>query len=40
MTLTPKNYQKKEKINLLAVAYCATTGDFFGVCDCIYIYLN
>ena len=29
MNLTPKNYQKKEKINLIAVAYCAATGDFF-----------
>jgi hypothetical protein len=29
MNLTPKDYQKKEKINLLAAAYCTTTFDFF-----------
>ena len=40
MNLTPKNYQKKEKINLLAVACCAATGDFVCVCDCICGYLN
>jgi hypothetical protein len=28
MNLTPKNYQKR-KINLVAAAYCAATGDFF-----------
>jgi hypothetical protein len=31
MNLTPKNYPKKEKINLLAAAYCTTTGDFLCV---------
>jgi hypothetical protein len=30
MNLTPKIYQKKEKINLLTAAYCAVTGGFFA----------
>jgi hypothetical protein len=31
MNLTPKKYLKRKKINLLAAAYCAATGDFLCV---------